>query len=718
MEHPQRWWSRPELEDPDRDARAATLWRVALVFAAFSLPSVVAVALRPEWRASLPISFGALATWTFVLYLIRRNALDAAAWFLVLGLWALASIGSSFTGGLESPVITALGLSIVGAGLLLNVRSTVVITFLSTLTVLALLASHQLGIEIPNLSPQAPSTIAPIAISCFAAACVMIASARIQIQRSQELSRRYEEQLEERNRQLERAEARYQEINELTSEFFYSMRRSRDGTIETELISDAFERVTGYSVDEMTEQLWRDNIHPDDIESIRARDQASPAERPTVSDYRFFSKSGEVRWLRDHSRLVAEADGSVRVYGSSHDITDAKLAEAEGERLAAELRQSQKMEAVGRLAGGIAHDFNNLLTAISGFGELLLDETRPGDEAHFAAEQIVAAADSAAELTQQLMAFSRRPTHRHGSVDVDDVLRTIEPMLTRLLGETFDIRLDLAGDAIRVAGQQSLMEQVIVNLAVNARDAMPLGGVLEISTEGVPAGQPPYLNPDVDHLHICVADSGFGMEPSVAARAFEPFFTTKETGDGTGLGLATVYGIVQQCGGIIQVESEPNQGSRFDIYLPQADPEDLYIGEVFEGAKHARLTPKRVLVVEDDDRVRNLIYRCLSRDGHTVFEARHGGEALALAEEQAGHIDLLVSDVVMPGIDGIELSDQLRRRYPDMRVLLVSGYASRPGAGRRDLPSEVAFLQKPFGPRGLERKLDEVFSEMRPATAH
>ena len=371
-----------------------------------------------------------------------------------------------------------------------------------------------------------------------------------------------------------------------------------------------------------------------------------------------------------------------------------------------ELRQAQKLDAVGRLAGGVAHDFNNLLTGILGFNEIVIHETSDRPDARSAALEVQAAAESASELTAQLLAFSRRPAEKTGATDLNATIHAVDAMLGRLLGADIDVVLELEDGLPPIVGKASSLEQVVINLALNARDAMPAGGRLAISTQSLPREAD-----GGDRVLLRVADTGEGMTPEVAAHAFEPFFTTRRDASGTGLGLSSVYGIVQQSGGTIRLESEPGAGTRFDIRLPvstaAAGPS---VAAVRRPPTHP-LQKKRVLLAEDDERVRQLILGTLERGGHDVFAAGDAEEAFALFERERDAFDLLITDVVMPGADGIDLMERVRGQRPDLRVLLISGYPSRPGEAGHAIPESVPFLQKPFGPLELEHAVIDVFGE-------
>jgi CheY-like chemotaxis protein len=372
------------------------------------------------------------------------------------------------------------------------------------------------------------------------------------------------------------------------------------------------------------------------------------------------------------------------------------------------------MEAVGRLAGGIAHDFNNLLQVVMGFSELLLDRFAPGDPSRKEIEEIKKAGGRAASLTRQLLAFGRRQVLRPEVLNLNALVSNLGRMLRRLISEDVDLVTVLRPGLGRVKADPSQVEQVIMNLAINARDAMPEGGKLTVETENV------YLDeafvrehPDArpgPHVRLAVSDTGRGIGAEVWPHLFEPFFTTKEAGKGTGLGLATVYGIVTQSGGHISVSSEPGAGSIFRIYLPRFQEE---AGAVPAGQAVSGLSPgtETVLLVEDEDAVRDLVSRMLQMCGYTVLEAAHGEEAIRVSERYEGPIQLMVTDVMMPKMTGREVAERLKPLRPDMRVLYVSGYTDDEIVRQGVLGADMAFLQKPFTPDALARKVREVLDE-------
>jgi CheY-like chemotaxis protein len=372
------------------------------------------------------------------------------------------------------------------------------------------------------------------------------------------------------------------------------------------------------------------------------------------------------------------------------------------------------MEAVGRLAGGVAHDFNNMLTVIAGYNQMILDRVSPQDPLRGYAEEILKAADRAAALTTQLLAFSRRQIIQPRIFDVNSVLSHSGQMLRRLIGEDVELALKLKPNAGNIKADPGHLEQAIFNLVTNARDAMPRGGRITIETEpvtldGLYAKSHVGVQPG-EYVMIAVSDNGHGMDAETRRRIFEPFFTTKETGKGTGLGLATVYGIVKQAGGDIWVYSEAGKGTTFKLYFPAVlEPVSESDRDVVSAG--VEMGHKTILLVEDEQGVRDITARMLKLMGCTALTAASGAEALALASAHQGAIDLLLTDVVMPGMDGQQLAEQMRRSRPDIRVVYVSGYTENTISDHGVLDAGVEFLAKPFGRDALARKLRAAFSK-------
>jgi two-component system, cell cycle sensor histidine kinase and response regulator CckA len=403
------------------------------------------------------------------------------------------------------------------------------------------------------------------------------------------------------------------------------------------------------------------------------------------------------------STSVVEIGGEPLVLATLRDVSERNA-------LAEQLRLSQKMEAVGQLAGGIAHDFNNLLTAILGYSEIIAADLRGNPELFEAVSEIHNAGKRAAALTRQLLAFSRKQVLELKVLDLNEIVRHIEKMLARLLGEDIELvtRLDPQVGAVRAdAGQ---IEQVILNLAINARDAMPKGGLLTIETANIELDQS-YVQKHVStvpgrYSMLTVSDVGTGMDEATQARIFEPFFTTKEKGYGTGLGLSTVYGIVKQSGGYVWVYSERGRGTRFKIYLPRVDAvaETVFAPE----ALASRGGAETILLVEDEDAVRALASKILETSGYRVTSARTGDEAIELARVAAEPFHLLVTDMVLPGIGGAEIAARIRERFPEVKVLYASGYSDAVILQRGHYEKGAAFLEKPFSAAALSRKVREV----------
>ncbi len=435
-------------------------------------------------------------------------------------------------------------------------------------------------------------------------------------------------------------------------------------------------------------------------------------ERDTYTDHEY--DEVEATWKRKDGRpltvqlsvrAVRNADRQVEYYETFvRDVSEQR-------RLQQQLVQSQKMEAVGRLAGGIAHDFNNLLTVITSYCDLLLEDLGGDDPKREDVEQVRKAADGAAALTRQLLAFSRQQVIAPRVVNLSAVVAGVEKMLRRVIGEDVDLVTVLDPGVGSVRADIGQLEQVLMNLAVNARDAMPTGGKLTIETANV-AHDPHYARERAaarvsQFVMLAVSDTGVGMDEATKARIFEPFFTTKEPGKGTGLGLATVYGIVQQAGGFIWVYSEPGRGTTFKIYLPRVDAAAEDAGASTAPADLPRGT-ETVLVAEDEAAVRAVTREVLERQGYVVLEAPHGAAALDIAAQHRGPIQLLVTDVVMPGLSGRQLADRLARLRPDTKVLYVSGYTDDAVVRHGVLEAGIAYLQKPFTIDSLARKVREV----------
>ena len=456
----------------------------------------------------------------------------------------------------------------------------------------------------------------------------------------------------------------------------------------------------GYSPEEFRALSWTDVLVAEDTRRLTA--QLRKPDRPSTTVWRHRTKAGN---FIDVEMAVHEISygGRTAYLAVLMDITGRR-------RLEEQLRQSQKMEAVGMLAGGVAHDFNNLLTIITGYSQLILNSLGASDPNRHSAEQIMKAGERAAALTRQLLAFSRRQVLQPQVLELNKLVTGMSAMLRRLIGEDIDLRLILPAAVGRVNADPGQMEQVLMNLVVNARDAMPAGGTLTIETANVQldrnsAGRHVAVRPG-PYVLLAVSDSGVGMDEATQAHLFEPFFTTKSQGKGTGLGLSTVFGIVKQSGGSVQVYSELGKGTSVKVYLPRIG-QPAAAGPGGSSRPVARGT-ETILVVEDDEMVRHLVRDALERDGYKVLEAAGPLEARSTAESYRGAIHLLITDVVMPKLSGRELAGQLGRRRPQMKILYISGYADGAVVTSGVLEKGVAFLQKPFTPAALTAKVREV----------
>jgi PAS domain S-box-containing protein len=473
------------------------------------------------------------------------------------------------------------------------------------------------------------------------------------------------------------------------------------------VMTDSVTRLFGYlPAETLTSTWWMDNVHPQDREPALQGLNRAFAEGSESQEYRFRHKDGSYRWVHEELAGILDSQGRpMEFVGVWVDITERK-------QLEAQFLQAQKMEAVGRLAGGVAHDFNNALTAILGYTDLLHDEVTQANQRDDLGE-IRRAAQWAADLTRQLLAFSRQQVLEPRPLNLSDVVRRLEGMLRRVIGEDVTLSTVLSADLATVRADPAQIDQVIINLAVNARDAMPQGGRLTIETanqrldagwewEGEPVTPGPYVM-------LAVSDSGSGMDDATRMRIFDPFFTTKEKGKGTGLGLATVYGVVKQSGGYLWVYSEVGHGTTFKVYLPQADTagespvaEDVPI--------EVPLGHETILVVEDDEAVRRVTQQMLARFGYTVLAVGGADPAVATCRERCADIALVISDVVMPDLSGPALVERLREVCPSFKVLYFSGYTGD-AVSRHGLLQSGAFLQKPFTPAGLARKVREVLDQ-------
>jgi two-component system, cell cycle sensor histidine kinase and response regulator CckA len=498
------------------------------------------------------------------------------------------------------------------------------------------------------------------------------------------------------------AEDRFRQLAESIQQVFW-MTDARGALL---YVSPAFETIFGRSCESVTATpgVWMDAVHPDDRERVEQAAYTRSRRGEYDEVYRIVRPDGAVRWIRDRAfHMYDDAGELYRLVGTAADITEQR-------QLEEQLQQAQKMEIVGRLAGGVAHDFNNLLTVINGMADLVLAQLADDDPTRRDVTQIRLAGDRAAALTGRLLAVSRRQILKPEIVDISGIVAGLQDMIQRLVGEDVTLVLELAPDLASVKADPGQLEQVVLNLVVNALDAMPDGGVLTLETrtvhlDAVYAAEHPGTRPG-PHAMLAVRDTGVGMDESIRRRIFEPFFTTKPYGKGTGLGLSMVYGIVKQSGGSIWFQSEPGHGSRFTIYLPYVTGSPAP-RPAQPPAATAR-GQETVLVVEDELPLRELAARVLTTAGYTVLQAANGAEALALLERHSEPVHLVFTDVVMPGMNGRELAARLAMLRPATRVLYTSGYTEDAILRHGVLDDPARFLSKPYTPSVLRRRIREA----------
>jgi len=480
-------------------------------------------------------------------------------------------------------------------------------------------------------------------------------------------------------------------------------------------VSRQMEAILGFPMEKWLREadFWAQHVHPEDREHVVERCHRAIAEGRDYSlRYRAIAANGKTIWLQDIVRVVRDDGGKIRqLRGVLVDVTDQQ-------QLEEEFHQAQKMEAVGRLVGGVAHDFNNLLTIISGYAQLAHEVLGPESQLRPYMDEILKAGERASALVRRLLAFTRRQALEPQVLDLNSVVTGTEKMVRRLIGEDIEVVTVLPPGLGAVRSDPAQLEQVLVNLSVNARDAMPNGGKLLIETANV------NLNETYADFHVAVtpglyvmlavSDTGSGMDAYTRAHMFEPFFTTKEKGKGTGLGLATVYGVVKQSGGNVWVYSEKGKGTTFKIYLPRVD------APVEPPPKLVRASPPQgsetILLVEDEEGIRSLVLGILQARGYTVLETGRPLEALAISKKFDGPIHLLFTDVVMPQMSGREVAAQITSARPSTKVLYMSGYTDNAIAYHGVLDPGVPFLQKPFTPEALAQKVREVL-DMVPSPA-
>jgi two-component system, cell cycle sensor histidine kinase and response regulator CckA len=483
------------------------------------------------------------------------------------------------------------------------------------------------------------------------------------------------------------------------------------------VFSDGYARMLGYEPDEFAKDYdsWRALVHPDDIGRVdRAHSEHIYENKKFRVELRMRKKNGDWCWILSRGTVVErDREGhALRMIGTHMDITEQKLAEEEKVRLQEQLLQAQKLESVGRLAGGIAHDFNNMLSVINGYGDLLLRELVQDDPHREIISEIRAVGRRAANLTRQLLAFSRKQIIHPQPLIIDAIIHDMQHMIARLLGEDVKVKMLLNASDAAVFIDPGQLDQILMNLVVNARDAMPGGGTLTVETKKQDIDEPGRTEASPrSWIEITVSDTGMGMDEFTRDHLFEPYFTTKEIGKGSGLGLSTIHGIIAQSGGSVQVESAPGAGTTFRIFLPKME------GPIFPPKTIEETTnlfgTETVLVVEDDAEVRKYTVAALKAYGYRALTAANAQNALMVPERKRERIDLVLTDVVMPGMSGRDLAAILAQRWPSLKVLYMSGYSSEIIAHHNILEEGLTLVEKPFSPEQLAQKVREVLGPVK-----
>jgi hypothetical protein len=499
-------------------------------------------------------------------------------------------------------------------------------------------------------------------------------------------------------RSIEDSESRYRLLFEANPQPMWVFHRD---TLAFLAVNHAAIARYGYTREEFLAMTLRDIRPPEDVPAFLEHARDSTPVPHTDGPWRHRRKDGSVLIVEIASHPIQFGQASASLV-MANDITERK-------RLEEELRQSQKLEAVGQLAGGIAHDFNNLLTVIEGYADMIRVDLASEDEHRESAQEILLAAQRAASLTRQLLAFSRRQILQPIRLNLNANVTSTQRMLSRLLGENIQIRTALAPGLWDVFADPGQMDQILLNLAVNARDAMPSGGVLTIETANVERPEPLARDlPGTEYVRLSLADTGQGMDEETQRHIFEPFFTTKEIGRGTGLGLSTVYGIVTQSDGHVQVSSQPANGSTFSIYLPRAAALVPPAAKVMPAVASALQGGETILVVDDDENVRHLVASMLKASGYSVIAPATPFEALRICGELSTPLDLLLTDMVLPETDGAQVAEKARAARPGLRVLFMSGYTEHPVLRLPSFDRGAPFIQKPFTMATLTAKVQEV----------
>jgi two-component system, cell cycle sensor histidine kinase and response regulator CckA len=679
----------PAFEDDD-DRRAAQLLRLVLAVCLVAIVGygVATVDQALPWSRRLPL-LGALGVGLLCDWGLRRGHVRPQAWVIVFGLTALALVSQVTSGGLRAPASLTLFVTVVLAGQLLGWGGALIVAVIGSLGALFVFELFESGHVVRPLVHSDGQYARALVIQLLGTGSLIAISAW---------------SLSATMRRLRSEQAAYRDLVEEAPDAMVSL--DHEGRLIQ--VNRAHEKLIGRPRDEQLGEKFDGNGGAlSDAALAEARvlyDALKAGKSAPLFRFQLRRPDGSQVFAESNARSVRRADGSHGVDLVIRDISEQVRAEKRQQELEEQLRAARKLEAIGQLAGGVAHDFNNLLTVVLGNLQLLRMTSLDGEQQE-SISSIEAAAERAAAITRQLLAIGRRQPSRPLSLSLNDSVRQLASLLRRMVPEHVLIVTELTADVPNIVADPGQLDQVVLNLVANARDAMPDGGKLQIETFTTTLLHPEQLAPLLPgrYATLRVKDSGLGMSEETQERVFEPFFTTKSPALGTGLGLATVYGIVKQHGGHIVVESEPGHGASFSVYFPASS-------EALSG--HERVAPRferrltRLLLVDDDEPVRNVIATILRRAGHDVTVASDAEQALTAAGTTAKPFELLISDVVMPGMSGIELSRELLARAPDLKILLLSGY---PG---RDVPpgddGAMDYLAKPVTPKELLDRVDQL----------